>query len=323
MSRQTVLITAPSLAGNAVDLLRSAGLSPVFTPADCDGDGLLDQALKAQRDNGAVAAAISRTLPFGQPLIQALPDLKIVCKHGAGVDNIDVAAAKAAGVAVARTNGINARSVAEHAIALTFAVARHIVPLARSTAAGAWDRRTWRGEELSGKALGLVGFGRIGREVALIGRVLFGSVAVYDPFADPDAVAAVGARSVDLATVRRQSDILSLHCPLTPETRGLIDGEFFDDMRLGSILINTARGEIINEPALLQAVDNGPLAGAGLDALARETVGPDPLKGHDRIVVTPHIGASTRQALEGVARRAAEIVIDSLAGRPLRPGELV
>jgi D-3-phosphoglycerate dehydrogenase len=266
---------------------------------------------------------ISRTLPIGPAVLAELPALRLICKHGTGVDNIDVAAARAAGVVVARTEGVNARSVAELAIGLALATARRLVPLASTTAAGVWDRTGSPGEELSEKTLGLVGFGRIGHEVARIGGALFGRVLVHDPFTARDAVTEVGAVPVDLPTLKAQADVLSLHCPLTEQTRGMVDAAFLSALRPGAYLINTARGEIVDEAALLAALDTGHLAGAGLDTLVVEGSEPTPLKRHPRVVVTPHVGASTRQALVAVADRTARIVVDALAGLPLKQGERV
>jgi D-3-phosphoglycerate dehydrogenase len=319
----TVLITTPELAGAADALLKEAGLRPFYVPKGTTGQDLPDLARAAQAGHGPVVAVISRSLRLGSDIIGALPDLRIISKHGAGVDNIDMLAAAAAGICVTRTSGSNARSVAEHALALILAAARHLVPLATSTAAGDWERARWRGEQLGGKALGLVGFGQIGRELAAMGRVVCGTVLVHDPFADADDIRAAAAEPVTLAMLRARADIVSLHCPLTEETRSLVDAPFLAAMRPGAMLVNTARGEIVDEAALLAALESGHISAAGLDSLCDETPGHSALRHHPRAVITPHVGGSTRQAMEIVAERAAGTIVDFLAGKPVRPADRV
>lgn len=319
----TVLITTQELAGRADAMLAEAGLRPLYVPKGTTAGNLPDLARAAHAEHGPVVAVISRSLRLGEDVIKALPDLRIISKHGAGVDNIDTKAAAAAGILVTRASGSNARSVAEHALALILATARHLVPLATSTAAGDWERARWRGEQLSGKVLGLIGFGQIGRELTAMGRAVCDTVVVHDPFANADDIRAAGAEPAALQVLRAHADIISLHCPLTQETRSLVDAPFLAAMRPRAMLINTARGEIVDEAALLAALESGHIAAAGLDSLCHEAPGHSALRHHPRVVITPHVGGSTRQAMEIVAERAVGTVVDFLAGKPVRPSDRV
>lgn len=324
MSRGAVFISSNALGGEADAILRAADLVPVYMD-DTDGAApVLDQTMAAQTGpDGPVVAIISRTAPLTAEMIGLLPQLKIISKHGAGYDNIDVEAAKARGIRVTRVTGGNARSVAEHAIGLALALNRFTVPLAQDTAQGGWDRKTWIGQQLSDKTLGVIGFGQIGRETARIGAALFGRVLVGDPRADPEAVRATGAQPAPLEQVRDEADVISLHCPLTDSTRGLIDATFLAAMKPGGCIINTARGEVVDEAALLDALNAGHLLGAGLDSLKEESAGVTALKSHPSVIVTPHIGGSTIQAMATVAERSARNVVAHLAGEPVPERDLV
>lgn len=323
MSRGAVLITTHALGGRAAEILKEAGLTPVFTEKGCDDSALICAAREAEAQHGPVLGAVSRTLRFGPEVLAELPSLKIISKHGAGVDNIDVDAAKAKNIAVARASGANARAVAEHALTLMLALARHLPALARTTAEGEWERNRWTGEQLDRKTLGLIGFGLIGRQLAGMGRALCREVLVFDPFADVKEIEAAGARPATLKEVRGGADILSLHCPLTPETREMINAEFLAAMRPGAMIINTARGGVIDEAALLAALESGHIGGAGLDSLVNEAPEITPLRQHPSVIVTPHIGGSTKQAMEIVAERAAQNVVDFLDGKELAKGDRI
>jgi phosphoglycerate dehydrogenase-like enzyme len=241
--------------------------------------------------------------PVTAPVLEAGP-LRVVVKYGTGIDNIDVRAAKGLGVRVSSTPGANARSVAELAAALLLALARHVATHDRRVRAGSWKRTT--GVELAGKRLGIVGYGAIGREVAAIARNgLAMDVVAHDPF-----VREADVPLLPLDEVLRTSDAVSLHVPLTDETRGLIGARELEAMRPNALLINTARGGLLDEAALAEALRSGQLAGAALDGYEEEPLGDSPLRELDNVVLSPHAGAATREA----ALRTAARAVDELLG---------
>jgi phosphoglycerate dehydrogenase-like enzyme len=240
--------------------------------------------------------------PVTPRVLEAGP-LRVVVKYGSGMDNIDVEAARALGVQVSSTPGTNARSVAELAIALLLTLARNVALHDRGVRAGSWRRVT--GVELAGKQLGIVGYGAIGREVARIARGLDMNVVAHDPLleeADVDLV--------PLDELYAASDAVSLHLPLTDETRGLVGARELAAMKPTAFLINTARGGLVDESALADALRSGRLAGAALDGFEVEPLGDSPLRELDNVVFSPHAGASTHEA---VLRTAAHAVDQLLA----------
>lgn len=243
--------------------------------------------------------------------VLATDGLRVIVRYGTGMDNVDIAAARRYGVLVANTPGANSVSVAELAIALMFAVARRIPVLDRSARDGSWRRMA--GIELTGGRLGLVGIGAVGREVAMRAQALGMDVVAFDPMAASAPVPLVAFDDL-LAT----SDVVSLHCPLTEDTAGLFDAEALGAMKPGSILVNTSRGGLVDEVALAAAVSAGHLAGAGIDCFAVEPLVGSPLTLLDNVVLTPHSGATTRQAVERAGVIAVEEVLRALAGRPMR-----
>ncbi|WP_374298287.1 hydroxyacid dehydrogenase [Paracoccus sp. (in: a-proteobacteria)] len=316
----TVLITGPSLAPEAVALLEAANLTPVYVPAYAQGDGLLD-AVRSARPVGI----ISRMGRLDAPVFQAAPELRVISKHGVGVDNINVDLASRQGVPVLVATGANAVSVAEHAMALLFAVAKKIVPLDRGIREGRWEKPGFQGRELAGSAMGLVAFGAIARQTARFARAFGIRVSAFDPFCPDEVFAAEGVtRAADLDALFAQSDIVSLHSPLTPETRNLVDARRLALMRKDAIIVNTARGGLIDEDALLAALRDGRIAGAGLDTFAKEPPAPDhPFWADMRLVLTPHIGGVTTAANARVGVEAAQGIVDYLAGRPVPPARIV
>lgn len=244
------------------------------------------------------------------------PELRLIAKHGVGVDSIDVAAASACGIPVSYTAGANAQSVAEHAFALMFAVARGIPLLDRRMHEGHWDKAEISGIELAGRSLGLVGFGTIARLLAGMATSLRMQINVFDPYAPAD-LGIVGARRIhDLETLLKTSDVLSLHCPLTPETQNLIGTAELAMMRPGAILINTARGGLVDEAALAFALREGRLTGAGIDTFSAEPPGRDnPLFTSPNLIATPHVGANTLEAKDRVGTTVMRQALDALAGR--------
>jgi phosphoglycerate dehydrogenase-like enzyme len=237
--------------------------------------------------------------------------LRVLVRFGIGVDNVDLAAARAEGIRVSRTLGATTTSVAELTVGLMLAAARGIPQLDRSVRAGSWTRLT--GVELAGRTLGLVGTGRIGREVAVRARALGMDVIGHDPAAVQDDVPLVG---FDQLIAR--ADVVSIHAPLTDTTWHLFDSSVLSRMRPSSILVNTARGGIVDEAALAVALVDGPLHAAALDSFEDEPLGDSPLRALPNAILTPHCGASTAEAVERAGVLAVEELCRGLAGDPLQ-----
>jgi D-3-phosphoglycerate dehydrogenase / 2-oxoglutarate reductase len=267
-------------------------------------------------------AVITRTSPMTAAEIGRARRLKVIGKHGVGVDNIAVAAAQARGIVVVNTPGANADAVAELALGLALAAARHVTAADRAIRQGSLAAAALpNGRELAGRLLGVVGLGEVGRRVAdLFARALRMLVIAYDPAFPAEAVRAAGAEPVpSLAALLEASDVVSLHLPLTAATRGLIGAAELARMRTGSILLNTARGGIVDETALAAALRQGRPAAAASDVFAVEPPPADhPLLQLPNFIATPHIGAATEEALDRVGLLVIEQVLEVLAGRPPR-----
>lgn len=241
--------------------------------------------------------------------------LRAVVRAGVGVDNIDVAAATRQGIVVMNTPGGNTVSTAEHTLTLLMAMSRHVPAADASLHGGKWERNKFVGAQLAGKTLGIVGLGRIGREIARRAMGLDMKVVGFDPFMAPDKAAQLGIEAVaDLDTLLPRCDYLTVHTPLTDETRHLIDGRRLGLLKQGARVLNCARGGIIEEAALVKAIESGHLAGAALDVFVEEPPPADhPLLRLPNVVVTPHLGASTVEAQVSVAQEAAQLMIDFLS----------
>jgi D-3-phosphoglycerate dehydrogenase len=256
-------------------------------------------------------------------VMDAAPDLRVIAKHGAGVDSVDLAAATSRGIEVMIAGDANAPAVAEHTIGLILALGKDIATLGARTAAGHWDRDTYAGREIAGRVLGLVGFGRIARRVAVTAAAL-GMKVIALPHHPGTVDPALAQEAASLGALLAQADIVSLHVPLTPATTGMIDAAALAAMKPGALLINTARGALVDEAALLAALASGHLGGAGLDTLAQEPPQPGhPLLSAPRVIVTPHIAASTGASLTRMGVVAARNIAAVLTGRPLDPGNRV
>ena len=251
-------------------------------------------------------------------VIAAADRLVIIARAGTGVDNVDLGAATERGVVVVNAPRGNTIAAAEHAFALLMSLARHIPQADRSLRGGSWRRREFMGAELRGRTLGLIGFGPIGSEMARRAVAFEMHVLVSDPFVPAERVRALGAEPVEIDRVYAESDFISVHTPLTAGTRGMVARDQFADMKDGVRLINAARGGIIDESDLLEAVRSGKVAGAALDVFSREPPGELPLFEENRIIVTPHLAGSTTEAQERIATDVAQQVLDVLAGRPAR-----
>lgn len=247
-----------------------------------------------------------------EEVIAKAPKLRAIGRAGIGVDNIDLEAATAAGILVMNTPGGNAVAVAEHSLGLMLSLARSIPQASASTKSGKWEKKKFLGTELRGKTLGVVGLGSIGREVVKRARAFEMRVIAADPYVSSQWAADMNVELVDLPKLLAESDYISLHVALTEETRNLLSTEQFARMKDGVRIFNCARGGIVDEDALFQAIEAGKVAGAGLDVYATEPPAGSPLMNCDQVVATPHIGGSTGEAQEIVGIRIAEQVVEFL-----------
>lgn len=244
--------------------------------------------------------------PVTQRVLNASRDLRVISRNGVGVDNIDVAAARQLGIRIERASGANARGVAELALGLAFCALRSIAWSDRQLAAGAWKRR--KGREVLGKTLGIVGCGAIGRTLGQLAQGLGMEVVGHDPFLRDAQVA--GFPLVDLAAVLASADVLSLHCP--PAGRPLLDAAALARLKRGAVIVNTARAELVDEDALLQALDSGQVAVYATDVYRTEPPEPSPLLRHENVVRTPHAGGFTDESVDRATQAAVENLIRSL-----------
>lgn len=250
----------------------------------------------------------------GRRALESAKKLRVVSRYGVGCDRVDLAAAGELGIPVTNTPGVNANAVADLAFGLMLAVARRIPALDASTRAGGWRRST--GRELYGKTLGILGLGAIGRCVVQRAHGFGMAVLAYDPYFDSEWAGQNGVTCAPLDQVVRRSDFISLHLPLSEETRHLFGAARFAAMRPGAVLINTSRGGIIDEAAAADALRSGALGGLGLDAFEAEPPGESPLAAFDNVVMTPHTGAHTLEATEAMANAAVNNLIAVLTGAP-------
>ncbi len=250
---------------------------------------------------------------FSGEVLRAAGRLKVVARYGVGVDNVDLAAAREYGIVVTNTPGANSRAVAELTVGLILALARQIPQASQATKAGGWPRVV--GLSLEGTTIGLYGFGAVGKQVA---RCLAGfdcEIRAYDVAADAEFAAAHGVKLCSAGELIAAADFLSLHCPVLPETRGLVNEAFLARMKPGSFLINTARGELVDEDGLLAALQTGHLRGAALDAYNQEPPGAGhPLLNLPQVIATPHTGAHTDGAINAMGRMALEDCLSVLRG---------
>jgi D-3-phosphoglycerate dehydrogenase len=246
-------------------------------------------------------------------ILSAAPKLRVIGRAGVGVDNIELPAATAAGVLVMNTPGGNAVSVAEHTIALMLSLARSIPRAAASTKAGKWEKRKFMGTELRGKTLGIVGLGSIGREVVKRAAAFEMKIMASDPYVHSQTAKDVGVELVSLPTLYSDSDYITLHTALTPESNRMLSRDAFARMKKGVRIINCARGELIDEEALKEALASGKVGGAALDVFETEPPEPsDPILAMDNFIGTPHIGGSTEEAQAIVGVRIAEQIVEYL-----------
>ncbi|WP_127806640.1 NAD(P)-dependent oxidoreductase [Hydrogenophaga sp. NH-16] len=302
--KPVILVTAADLAPQALALL--ADHEVVFagkTPTQADIVAL------ARQHNPV--GIIVRYSGVNAEVMDAAPALRVISKHGSGTDTIDKAAAAERGIAVTAAVGANAAAVAEQAMALLLACAKSVVQLNQRMHDGHWDKATHKSLELGGRTVGLVGLGAIGLRFAKMADAMGLRVIGFDPFARnlPDYVTAV-----DLETIWREADAISLHCPLTPENKGLLNAQTLARCKPGVIVVNTARGGLIDEPSLLAAVQSGQVRMAGLDSFAVEPMTvPHIFHGQPGFVLSPHIGGVTSDAYVNMGVAAAQNTLAVLA----------
>jgi D-3-phosphoglycerate dehydrogenase len=256
--------------------------------------------------------AIRSATKVTKDILDAATNLKVIGRAGIGVDNVDIPYASAKGVVVMNTPFGNSITTAEHAIALIFALARQLPEANAQTQAGAWPKNGFMGVEVTGKTLGLIGAGNIGSIVASRALGLRMKVVAYDPFLTPERAIEMGVEKVDLDTLLARADFITLHTPLTNETRNILSAENLAKTRKGVRIVNCARGGLIDEAALKAGLDSGHIAGAALDVFAEEPAKASPLFGTPNFICTPHLGASTTEAQVNVALQVAEQLSDYL-----------
>lgn len=304
--KPAILVTAADLAPQALELLGAydivyAGKNP--TEQDI---------VSLCRDHDPVAIIV-RYSKVGAAAMDAARSLKVISKHGSGTDTIDKAAAAARGIQVVAAAGANAAAVAEQAMALLLACAKSVVGLNARMHAGYWDKATHKSAELAGKTLGLVGLGAIGRKMARMADSMDMRILGYDPYATdlPGYLS-----RADLATIWRESDAISLHCPLTEENRNLLNAQTLAQCKRGVYVVNTARGGLVDEMALLEAIRSGQVKAAGLDSFGVEPMAAGhPFRNEPGIILSPHIGGVTQEAYVNMGIAAAKNALAVLHGQ--------
>ena len=312
MAAPLKILVADPLDPAAVAALRGRGFEVV------ERSGLKGAAL-IEALQGVHGVLVRGATKITAEVLAGAPDLRAVVRAGTGLDNVDLEAARGHGVFVSNTPAANAVSVAELVFGMLLALERHLCPASADLARGVWEKTKYAGRELAGRSLGLVGFGRIGREVAVRARAFAMPVCAHDPLLAmwPDDHAWV--QPLELDDLLARADIVSLHVPLTPETRGLLDARRLARMKEGAVLVNCARGGIVDEAALADALRAARLRGAALDVFEQEPAPADhPLLALPNVIATPHLGASTAEAQARAGFEAVAILADALEQTPAR-----
>jgi len=306
------VLISDSLSKEAIDILQKekefkVDVNTKLTP---------DELKKVIKDYDALL--VRSATKVTADIINAADKLKIVGRAGVGLDNVDIAAASKKGIIVVNTPGGNTMSTAEHTFSMMMALSRSIPQADLSMKKGEWERKKFMGVELYGKTLGIVGLGRIGTEVAKRAIAFGMTVMAYDPYLSAEKAKDLGIENVDLKTLFTKSDYITVHTPLTDETRHMISDKEFAIMKKGVRVMNCARGGIIDEDALVKAIESGKVAGAAFDVYEKEPPKGSKLVGLDKVVLTPHLGASTEEAQTNVAIEVANTVRDALLNRGVR-----
>ncbi|MEW6676144.1 MAG: phosphoglycerate dehydrogenase [Nitrospirota bacterium] len=300
------VLISDNISPRGIEILKNAGLEVDVKI------GMRSEELKACIGdyNGLIIRSATKVT---SEIIDAATNLKVIGRAGSGLDNVDMTSATKKGIVVMNTPGGNTITTAEHTIALMFALARQIPQATMSMKSGKWEKKRFMGVELFNKTLGIIGLGNIGRQVAKRAQGLAMNVVAYDPFLSEDKAKALGVEKVELAELFNRSDFITIHTPITPDTKNLINAETIKMMKDGVRIINCARGGIINERDLYDAIRAGKVAGAALDVFEKEPPENDNLLlSVDNIICTPHLGAATEEAQENVAVAVAEQIVDYL-----------
>src|SRR5499425_1523861 len=301
------VLISDALSPAAVQIFRDRGVEVDFQPKlGADKKKLAE--LIDEFDGLAVRSATKVT----PKVLERAKRLKVIGRAGIGVDNVDIPAATAKGIIVMNTPFGNSITTAEHAITLMLALARQIPQADASTQAGKWEKNRFMGVEITNKTLGIVGCGNIGSIVADRGHGLRMKVIAYDPFLSPERARALAVEKVELPELFKRADFITLHTPLTDKTKNIVDAAAIATTKKGVRIINCARGGLVDEQALRQALDSGQVAGAAFDVFIEEPATSNPLFGHPNVVCTPHLGAATTEAQENVALQVAEQMSDYL-----------
>jgi D-3-phosphoglycerate dehydrogenase len=299
------VLISDKLSPAAVEIFKERGVEVDVKPG-------LDKEELAKIIGDYDGLAIRSATKVTAKLLEKAARLKVVGRAGIGVDNVDIPAATARGVIVMNTPFGNSITTAEHAVALMFALARQIPAADASTQAGKWEKNRFMGVEISGKVLGIIGCGNIGSIVATRGIGLKMRVIAFDPFLNEERAAELGVEKVELDDLLKRADFITLHTPLTAQTKNILSAENLARTKKGVRIINCARGGLVDEHALRGALDSGRVAGAAFDVFVDEPATSNPLFGHPNVVATPHLGAATNEAQENVALQVAEQMSDYL-----------
>ncbi|MEO5656913.1 MAG: phosphoglycerate dehydrogenase [Nitrospiria bacterium] len=306
------VLVSDSLSTQGVEILQQAGLE-VDVKTKLTADQLLDE---IRHYEGLVVRSATKVTA---KVLDAGVKLKVVGRAGSGLDNVDLEAATKRGIVVMNTPGGNTITTAEHAMALLCALARQIPQATASTKSGKWEKSKFMGVELYQKILGVVGLGQIGSHVAKLGQGLMMKVIAYDPYLSPERARQMGVEQASVEDLFRRADFITIHTPLTPETTNLVRADTIATMKDGVRIVNCARGGIVNETDLHQALVSKKVGGAALDVFEKEPVDPaHPLLTLDNFICTPHLGASTTEAQENVAIAVAEQIVDLLVKGVIR-----
>jgi len=299
------VLIADKLSPAAVDIFKNRGVD-----FDIKTGLTKDELIAVIGDYDGIA--IRSGAKLDKDVIAAANKLQVIARAGIGVDNVDIPAATAKGIVVMNTPFGNSITTAEHAIAMMFALARQLPAADASTQAGKWEKNRFMGVELYAKTLGLIGAGNIGGIVADRALGLKMKVVAYDPFLSPERAIEMGVEKVELDDLLARADVITLHTPLTDKTRNILSAENLGKTKKGVLIVNCARGGLVDEVALRELLDSGHVGGAGFDVFVEEPAKTNPLFGSDRVVATPHLGASTNEAQENVALQVAEQMSDYL-----------
>ena len=310
-----ILITAPALADKAMAMLDTLGAT-YFTIPDGSPDSMIYDIASSEQVDGIIV----RIGEIDAKVIDASANLRVLSKNGIGVDNVDVAHATAKGIPVVNGRNSNSQSVAEHALGMTIALMKDFQRLDTSVRAGKWEKAIYQGVELHGKHVGLIGFGGNGSALAKLLLPFGVRISAYDPYLEDGAFFGGVTRAATLDNFIGDVDVLSIHCPRTQETENMVDAARFAQMKPNSYLINCARGGIVDETALVTALETGGIAAAGIDVFDVEAPPKDhPLWGLPNVLLSPHIAGVTRESFERMGTMAVENAYKILNGEPVDP----